>query len=319
MEKKTDETKQPLEILVKVPLQTETRTKEEPTKSWKIPFLCLIWFLATICNMFAVKIFLRVMKFEFASTIMIVQLASTSLYTWIFSIIWGVPKNNKEVSRLTYVKLILPVAVSIFIRTRIKSYLIWTTPISDPFSLSVDALYPLCMLLFARKLLAEEENIDYGFALLVAVLGGGFVFGFTLWDLHRLWLIEIVAFAIMIAFEMVFSKKIMQETGIHPTKLLAGISAFVLLGLVPIWLVETQWLFYLPYTPKVLCTEVITGLFVFGALTFVQTAAAFGLLSTLPVHHYLIGNGCNRMIRIVTFMLVATFYEIGYRAGDFDS
>ncbi|XP_043286973.1 solute carrier family 35 member E1 homolog [Venturia canescens] len=304
MENKTEQSE---EVIVKVPLQDEVQEKEEPQNPWKISFFCFIWFVASICNAFLIKIVMNERRILSVTTALMVQLVSTLLYTWIFTTLWGVPKNNTQVSLVKYLKLTFPIAVSIFLRTRIRDWEIWSTPISDPVTIPVEAAYLFFALVFSKTILGDKR-IEYWHMSLVAVAAWAII---SFCGFNSLRVPEILGFAVMTAFEMAFSKMIMREFRIHPLRLLSALSALVLLPVLAMWIYEMSWrIQYTDILERPMASQTVLLIFLFGILSCIQSAAAFTILSAVPFHHYLIGSAFNRITRFCSIALITSAFPI---------
>ncbi|XP_043272572.1 solute carrier family 35 member E1 homolog [Venturia canescens] len=310
MEKKT-----PQDVVFQiVPFPNGVSEKEEPPKSWKFLLVCLIWLISSISDMFLSKYF----YFPVKTTILVVQLISMSLYTWIFTVACDIPNKNTNVSWLNFLKYIVPVAVSICGRIMTVNDRLWTTPISDPYSAEADFCTPFFVLLLSKFILANNK-IEY-WQMSLAMLTAWLLINLRNWIFmyNPQWISESMGYALLTAIELTFSKEIMQQTGIHPLRLLIALSSLILLVILPKWIYEMFWCIE-PTSLKFISNwEFISCILLLGALGSVQAASAFTILSMVSLERYVIGSICNRIIRICSYPFTTIIFGAANGWRDYD-
>ncbi|CAB3387107.1 Hypothetical predicted protein [Cloeon dipterum] len=236
-------------------------------------------------------------EFPYPMTVTMVQLLSITVYSGPFFNMWGV-RRYVDIEWSYYLKIIVPLALGKFLSSVFSHVSIWKVPVS--YAHTVKATAPLFTVILARIIMRERQTTKVYLSLVPIILGVAIAtvteLSFDVIGLASA-LISTMGFSLM----NIYSKRVLNDTGIHHLRLLHLLGRLALFMFLPVWFFSDFW--KLLYDPNV---HLISGsdykllllLFCDGGLNWLQNILAFSMLSLVTPLTYAVASASKRLFVI---------------------
>lgn len=273
-----------------------------PSEKWRqilnMVTLCLLWYMASSSANVIGKMALS--TFPYPMTVTMVQLASTTLYSWPFFNLWSIPKYS-NIPRNYYLKLIIPLALSRFF-SLVTSYIsIWKVSVS--YAHTVKATVPLFVVILMRIFYKEKQATSV-YLSIVPIITGVAVATMTELSFDLSGLICALLSTLGISVHNILSKKVLNDTGMHHLRLLHLLGRLALILFLPVWLYTD---FFRIIHESAIANgdfEVIALLFAGGVLNWLQNIITFSILSLVTPLTYAVASASKRIFIVGASLLV---------------
>ncbi|XP_078042625.1 solute carrier family 35 member E1 homolog [Augochlora pura] len=265
-------------------------------------FLCLIWYVISSTSNVVGKMLLS--EFPYPLTVTMVQLTSITVYSGPFFNMWGVRKYSTEIPWGYYLRLIVPLALGKFVANVFSHVSIWKVPVS--YVHTVKATMPFFTVLLSRIILREKQTWKVYLSLVPIVIGVG-VATLTELSFNMIGLLSALASTMAFSLQNIYSKKVLQDTGIHHLRLLFILGRLALILFLPIWLIyDLRQLIYDPIAHGLadLSYYVLGLLLLDGVLNWFQNIIAFSVISIVTPLTYAVASASKRIFVIAVTLLV---------------
>ncbi|XP_067137580.1 solute carrier family 35 member E1 homolog [Centruroides vittatus] len=262
--------------------------------------LCVIWYAVSSGNGVIGKTVLN--DLPYPMTVTMVQLLTVTVGCGPMIALTGIQTHHVSITWNHYIKFIVPLACAKFFSSVSSHISIWKVPVS--YAHTVKATMPLFTVILSRIIIGEKQTIKV-YLSLIPIIIGVIIATITELSFDLIGLCSALIATLVFSLQHIFSKKALNETGIHHFKLLHLLARLALFFFIPIWLIvdvrkmmndET----FLQNTDKFV---VLFLLFLDGICNFVQNVVAFSVLSLVSPLTYSVCNATKR-ISIITVSLI---------------
>ncbi|XP_076653406.1 solute carrier family 35 member E1 homolog [Halictus rubicundus] len=267
-------------------------------------FLCLIWYVISSSSNVVGKMLLS--EFPYPLTVTMVQLTSITVYSGPFFNMWGVRKYTTEIPWGYYLRLIVPLALGKFLANVFSHVSIWKVPVS--YAHTVKATMPFFTVFLSRIILREKQTWKVYLSLVPIVVGVA-VATLTELSFNMIGLLSALASTMAFSLQNIYSKKVLQDTGIHHLRLLLILGRLALILFSPIWLIyDLRRLIYDPvaHGSADLSYYILGLLFLDGVLNWLQNIVAFSVMSIVTPLTYAVASASKRI-----FVIAVTLFVLG--------
>ncbi|CAL4063666.1 unnamed protein product [Meganyctiphanes norvegica] len=272
---------------------------KEQNEILRVVILCVLWYMVSSTNNVIGKLVLN--EFPYPMTLTMVQLLSISLYSNPV-LKWMGVRRKSDISWSYYKTIILPLAFGKFAASVFSHVSIWKVPVS--YAHTVKATMPLFTVVLGRIIFGEKQTTKVYISLAPIILGVAVA---TITELS----FDIVGLGAALlatcgfSLQNIFSKKVLNDTGIHHLRLLHLLGRLALFMFLPVWVLSDG--FAILHDKSLLTrrdpTETIMLLATDGALNWIQNLIAFTVLHHVTPLTYAVANATKR-ICIITFSLI---------------
>lgn len=204
----------------------DSQTKE----IFQVVFLCFVWYLVSSGNGVILKTILN--DFPYPMTVTMVQLQTATLFSGPLFALWGI-RTAVDINRTYYWKLIVPLAFGKFFSSLSSHVSIWKVPVS--YAHTVKATMPLFTVILSRIIIGEKQTLKVYFSLLPIIIGV-FIASASEISFSVIGLVSALLSTMGFSLQHIFSKKVLNETGIHHLRLLHILARLALMFFMPVWL-----------------------------------------------------------------------------------
>lgn len=243
-------------------------------------------------------------EFPYPMTVTMVQLTSITIYSGPFFNLWGVRRYSSDIPWGYYMKLIVPLALGKFLANVFSHVSIWKVPVS--YAHTVKATMPFFTVFFSRIILREKQTWKVYLSLVPIVVGVA-VATLTELSFNMIGLLSALASTMAFSLQNIFSKKVLQDTGIHHLRLLHVLGRLALILFAPFWVIhDLIWLIRDPMTSgsTELSYYILGLLFLDGILNWFQNIIAFSVLDIVTPLTYAVASASKRIFVIAVTLLV---------------
>ncbi|XP_065203203.1 solute carrier family 35 member E1 homolog [Planococcus citri] len=261
--------------------------------------LCILWYSSSSSNSVIGKLLLN--EFPFPMTVTMVQLLSITVYSGPFFNVWGVRKFA-DISWPYYMKIIVPLALGKFFVSVLTHVSIWKVPVS--YAHTVKATMPLFSVVLSRVILGEKQTCRV-YASLLPIVTGVLIATLTELSFDVMGLISALVATLQMSLQNIFSKKVLQDVGIHHLRLLHILGRLAFFMFIPFWLYfDLQKIL----SETVIMTDrryyIMALLFADGLLNWLQNIFAFTIMSMVTSLTFAVANATKRVFIIFLSLFI---------------
>ncbi|RXG60688.1 Solute carrier family 35 member E1-like protein [Armadillidium vulgare] len=251
--------------------------------------LCLIWYITSSCNNVIGKTLLN--EFPYPLTVTIAQLLSITLFSGPVLKCMGVkPRRTADISWSYYKKFLIPLSLGKFFAVVLTHVSLWKVPVS--YTHTVKATMPLFTVFLARLCLGEKQSMKVYISLLPIMIGVG-IATITELSFNVIGLLSALASTCVFSLLHIYSKKVLNDTGIHHLRLIHLLGKLAFVMFLPVW-VAFDGLTMLNDKKKE-PSQTLLLLFLDGFLNWLQNFIAFTILSHVSPLTYSVANASKRI------------------------
>ncbi|XP_028035753.1 solute carrier family 35 member E1 homolog [Bombyx mandarina] len=259
-----------------------------------VGFLCAAWYMLSSASNVVGKLALTELPFPLTMTA--VQLCAVASLSVPALALCGVRSTRWPTNYWT--RVLVPLAIAKLLTTLCSQVSIWKVPVS--YAHTVKATTPLWTAGLARVLFGERVSRGVAGALLV-IAGGVALASLTELQFDALGLGAALTSAALLALQHLYSKRALQDSGVHHLRLLATLSGLALVPMAPLWLVRDAG--------AVLRAQVAWNragplLLADGVLAWLQAVAAFSVLSRVSPLTYSVASAAKRAVVVGASLVV---------------
>lgn len=261
--------------------------------------LCILWYSTSSSNNVVTKVLLN--EFPFPMTVTMVQLLSITVYSGPFFNVWGIRKFA-NMSWPYYLKIIVPLALGKFLVSVLTHVSLWKVPVS--YAHTVKATMPLFSVVLSRIILGEKQTCKV-YMSLIPIVTGVIIATLTELSFDLIGLISALIATLQMSLQNIFSKKVLQDIGIHHLRLLHILGRLAFFLFIPFWLYfdfrtilsDTELRVSQPYF-------IMALLFADGLLNWLQNIFAFTIMSMVTSLTFAVANASKRVFIILCSLLI---------------
>ncbi|XP_062509206.1 solute carrier family 35 member E1-like [Corticium candelabrum] len=262
--------------------------------------LCTAWYAISSTQNVINKKFLS--AHSLPVTLSLVHMLSIALYLPIVIGILVVPASP-VFSSMYYLRVLMPLSLGKLLASVTAHVSIWKVPVS--YAHTVKALMPLFIVALTRCLLKEKHPLKI-YLTLLPIVGGVVVATVTELSFDFAGMISAVCSTLFMALQTIYSKKVLEDTGIHQLRLLLILTRLTLLSLIPAWVYTDSSKFFTTVWSNegYANSPLLVVLAISGLLNFSQNVIAFTMLSTVSSLSYSIASSMKRIVVICVSLLM---------------
>ncbi|XP_065834755.1 solute carrier family 35 member E1-like [Oscarella lobularis] len=272
----------------------------------RISSLCLFWYLISSSANVTNKTFFKAHGLPI--TVSLAQLVSNAVYVNILLRLWRIPASSSLASTSFYARKLAPLALVKLMVTTMSN--ISVSRVSVSYAHTVKALLPFFTVVLSRIILKERPGWKV-YLSLVPIVAGVMLATITELSFDSIGLISALLCGFFLAFQSVFSKKILIDSDIHRFHLLLRLTQLAVLFVFPFWLwsesgsaaTKSQCDYGSSFQNPV-CSTFLFTLFLSGALNFFQNVVAFTVLASVTSLSYAVANNVKRIVVIAVSIAV---------------
>lgn len=262
--------------------------------------LCILWYIVSCSNNVIGKMVLN--EFPYPMTMTMVQLLTITVLSKPCFNLLGIRKFV-DISWSYYFKLIVPLAFGKFISSVFGHISIWKVSLS--YAHTVKATMPLFTVILSRIILQETQTVSVYFSL-VPIITGVAIATITEVSFDTMGLVSALVATMGFSIQHIFSKKVLQESGIHHLRLLHILGRLAFFMFLPVWICF-DFFTLLHDNALIIHDYRILGLLLAdGTLSWLQNIIAFSVLSLVTPLTYAVANASKRI-----FVIAASLIFIG--------
>ncbi|XP_066983538.1 solute carrier family 35 member E1 homolog [Macrobrachium rosenbergii] len=292
--------------------------------------LCGGWYLVSSTNNVVGKTLLN--EFPYPITVTMVQLLSIAVYSSP-TLRWMGVRKRADISWSYYKRMIFPLAFGKFFSSVFSHISIWKVPVS--YAHTVKATMPFFTVLLARVLFSEKQTTKVYFSLVPIILGVA-IATITELSFDVIGLVAALVATCGFSLQHIFSKKALNDTGLHHLRLLHLLGFLALIMFTPVWVFTEGYdiindeAVFVRRAP----TDTILLLLLDGFLNWLQNFVAFTILHHVTPLTYAVASATKRICIIsisllflrnpITFsnvlgMFLAVIGVLGYNKAKYDA
>ncbi|XP_068220823.1 solute carrier family 35 member E1 homolog [Palaemon carinicauda] len=296
----------------------------------RVIILCGGWYLVSSSNNVVGKTLLN--EFPYPMTVTMVQLLSITLYSSP-TLRWMGVRKRADISWSYYKRMILPLAFGKCFSSVFSHVSLWKVPVS--YAHTVKATMPFFTVLLARVLFGEKQTTKVYFSLVPIILGVAIA---TISELsfNLIGLIAALVATCGFSLQHIFSKKALNDTGLHHLRLLHLLGFVALIMFTPVWVFTEGYNIFKDESVFVrrAPTDTVSLLLLDGFLNWLQNFIAFTILNYVTPLTYAVANATKRICIIsisllllrnpitlanIVGMFLAVIGVLGYNKAKYDA
>ncbi|VDO99219.1 unnamed protein product [Soboliphyme baturini] len=269
--------------------------------SLAVVLLCTLWYSISSTSNVLNKTILQV--FPFPLTLAMSNICATALYS--IPLAWTQRTNLLNVRHTVGApwKLLFSLAFGKLIAVSSSFISLSKVPVS--YAHTVKATMPLFAVVCSKIFLNERQTtlMFQVYLSLIPIVSGVVVASLSELSFNTAGLLSALGSTFAYALMNTFVKKILQETGMHHTVLLAMIAQISCLLLLPLWLINDVQSFSDMEESQRMTFRIFALLCASGFLNFAQNVCTFSLIHKLSALSYAVVNAAKR-ITVITVSLL---------------
>lgn len=265
----------------------------------KIFGLCVVWYSCSSGNGVVGKTILN--DFPYPLTLTLCQLITVTFLSGPLFYVWRI-RPKSDIPWQYYCKMLIPLALGKLVASVTSHISIWKVPVS--YAHTVKATMPLFTVVLSRIITGEVQTTKV-YSSLIPIIVGVLIATATELSFDMIGLVSALAATAGFSLQHIFSKKVLQESGIHHLWLLYTLAKIALMMCLPLWFIfDVRKM--MNDTNLLQNTDPFVLLFLLavdGFLNFIQNVIAFSVLSLVSPLTYSVCSTTKRILVITVSLL----------------